>query len=191
MFTPHQSQLSTPFRAGRTATAEANECSHVLPFQYLPRVSEVVFTNVCWTAFIRLRNTLSSITEAKSRRDNRTREGDQMKNVIISMIAKISKMDAEAKQLTARVEAQSLLLSALMLTIGKNGGVRDIIENVKKAINTAIDATESPLKSDAEMLLAEFTELLSVTRLLDDADTDIDYKSLNTRLSNTDQDDPA
>jgi hypothetical protein len=42
-----------------------------------------------------------------------------MKNVIISMIAKISKMDAEAKQLTARVEAQSLLLSALVLTLGK------------------------------------------------------------------------
>jgi len=51
-----------------------------------------------------------------------------MKNVIISMIAKISKMDAEAKQLTARVEAQSLLLSALVLTLGKNGGVREIIE---------------------------------------------------------------
>lgn len=114
-----------------------------------------------------------------------------MKNVIISMIAKISKMDAEAKQLTARVEAQSLLLSALMLTIGKNGGAREIIENVKKAINTAVEVAESPLKSDAEMLLAEFTELLSVTRLLDDADADIDYKSLNDRLSNTDQDDPA
>lgn len=113
-----------------------------------------------------------------------------MKNVIISMIAKISKMDAEAKQLTARVEAQSLLLSALMLTIGKNGGVREIIENVKKAINTAVDGTESPLKSDAEMLLAEFTELLSVTRLLDEADVEIDYKSLNNRLSNT-EDDPA
>lgn len=114
-----------------------------------------------------------------------------MKNVIISMIAKISKMDAEAKRLTAQVEAQSLLLSALMLTIGKNGGVRDIIENVKKAINTAVEVAESPLKSDAELLLAEFTDLLSVTRLLDDADADIDYQSLNERLSNTDQDDPA
>ena len=50
--------------------------------------------------------------------------GNHMKNVIISMIAKISRMDAEAKQLTARVEAQSLLLSALVLTLGKNGGVR-------------------------------------------------------------------
>lgn len=114
-----------------------------------------------------------------------------MKNVIISMIAKISKMDAEAKQLTARVEAQSLLLSALMLTIGKNGGVHEIIENVKKAINTAIDTADSPLKSDAEMLLTEFTDLLSVTQLLDDAETKIDYQSLNALLSNNDGDDPA
>ncbi len=114
-----------------------------------------------------------------------------MKNVIISMIAKISKMDAEAKQLTARVEAQSLLLSALMLTIGKNGGVHEIIENVKKAINTAIDTADSPLKSDAEMLLTEFTDLLSVTQLLDDAETKIDYQSLNALLSNNDGDSPA
>ncbi len=114
-----------------------------------------------------------------------------MKNVIISMIAKISKMDAEAKQLTARVEAQSLLLSALMLTIGKNGGVHEIIENVKKAINTAIDTADSPLKSDAEILLTEFTELLSVTQLLDDAETKIDYQSLNALLSNNDGDSPA
>lgn len=114
-----------------------------------------------------------------------------MKNVIISMIAKISRMDADAKQLTARVEAQSLLLSALVLTLGKNGGVHEIIDNVKKAINTAIEAAESPLKSDAEMLLSEFSDLLSVTQLLDEADSEIDYKSLNDLLSNTDQDDPA
>lgn len=95
-------------------------------------------------------------------------------------------MDAEAKQLTARVEAQSLLLSALVLTLGKDGGVHNIIENVKKAINIAIDSTESPLKSDAEMLLSEFTDLLSVTQLLDDAEAEIDFESLNKILSNTD-----
>jgi hypothetical protein len=112
--------------------------------------------------------------------------GNHMKNVIISMVAKISKMDAEAKQLTARVEAQSLLLSALVLTLGKNGGVREIIENIKKAINTAVDVSDTPLKSDAEMLLSEFTDLLSVTRLLDDAESEIDFESLNDLLSNTD-----
>ncbi len=112
--------------------------------------------------------------------------GNHMKNVIISMIAKISRMDAEAKQLTARVEAQSLLLSALVLTLGKNGGVREIIENVKKAINTAVDVSDTPLKSDAEMLLSEFTDLLSVTQLLDDAESEIDFETLNDLLSNTD-----
>lgn len=44
-----------------------------------------------------------------------------MKNVIYSMLAKISKMDAETKQLTAQVEAQALLLSAMLITIGKGG----------------------------------------------------------------------
>lgn len=38
-----------------------------------------------------------------------------MNNVILSIIAKISAMDAESKQLAAQVEAQSLLISALML----------------------------------------------------------------------------
>ncbi|VDR27999.1 anti-RssB factor [Raoultella terrigena] len=38
-----------------------------------------------------------------------------MNNVILSIIAKISSMDAESKQLAAQVEAQSLLISALML----------------------------------------------------------------------------
>lgn len=109
-----------------------------------------------------------------------------MKNVIISMIAKISKMDAEAKQLTARVEAQSLLLSAPGADAGENGGVREIIENVKKAINTAVDVSDTPLKSDAEMLLSEFTDLLSVTQLLDDAESEIDFETLNDLLSNTD-----
>ena len=108
--------------------------------------------------------------------------GNHMKNIIISMIAKISRMDAEAKQLTARVEAQSLLLSALVLTLGKNGGVREIIENV-----TAVDVSDTPLKSDAEMLLSEFTDLLSVTQLLDDAESEIDFETLNDLLSNTDE----
>ena len=34
-----------------------------------------------------------------------------MKNVVLSMLAKISHIDAGMKQLTARVEAQSLLVS--------------------------------------------------------------------------------
>jgi hypothetical protein len=47
-----------------------------------------------------------------------------MNNVILSIIAKISSMDAENKQLAAQVEAQSLLISALMLAIGQEGSCR-------------------------------------------------------------------
>ncbi len=56
-----------------------------------------------------------------------------MKNVIYSMLAKISKMDAEAKQLTAQVEAQALLLSAMLITIGKGGSFEEMVEAVKQS----------------------------------------------------------
>lgn len=103
-----------------------------------------------------------------------------MKNVILGMIAKISKMDAEAKQLAARVEAQSLLLAALLLTVGKNGGVIEMIDNVKKAINAALDSEDNMLKSDAEILLNEFNELLTLTQLLEAGDPEFQYESLLT-----------
>ncbi|MCL2892519.1 anti-adapter protein IraP [Brenneria tiliae] len=108
-----------------------------------------------------------------------------MKNVIISMVTKISKMDAEAKLLAARVEAQSLLIGALLLTIGKNGGVNEMVDNVKKAINAALDSADNPLKSDAEILLNEFNTLLSLTQLLEENDSEIDYESLNARPGQT------
>ena len=58
-----------------------------------------------------------------------------MNNVILSIIAKISAMDAESKQLAAQVEAQSLLISALMLAIGKEGGVADSLAVGKQALS--------------------------------------------------------
>ncbi|PPS58654.1 hypothetical protein CRX72_20475 [Pantoea sp. BRM17] len=44
-----------------------------------------------------------------------------VKNVVLSMLAKISHIDADMKQLTARVEAQSLLISALVLAVSRQG----------------------------------------------------------------------
>ncbi len=108
-----------------------------------------------------------------------------MKNLILSVIAKISKMDAEAKQLAAKVEAQSLLIGALLLTIGKNGGMSEMIENVKKAINAALDAADSPLKSDAELLLNEFNNIVVLTQLLETNDAEIDIDSLKTASGDT------
>ncbi|MEW7315298.1 anti-adapter protein IraP [Buttiauxella gaviniae] len=103
-----------------------------------------------------------------------------MKNLILGVIAKISKMDAEAKQLAAKVEAQSLLIGALLLTIGKNGGMNEMLENVRKAINAALDAADTPLKSDAEILLNEFNNLLLLTQLLETNDADIDIDALRS-----------
>ncbi|ALB62587.1 FIG00554197: hypothetical protein [Cronobacter condimenti 1330] len=101
-----------------------------------------------------------------------------MNNMIYSMIAKISKMDAEAKILTAQVEAQALLLSAMMLTIGKNGGMEEMIAGVKKAINAALDAEDNPLKSDTEILLSQFNELLSIACVLDNEKPELDIEAL-------------
>lgn len=111
-----------------------------------------------------------------------------MKNVIISMIAKISRMDADAKQLTAQVEAQSLLLSAMLLTVGKNGGMEQIVEGVKKAINTVLEESDNLLKTDTELLLSQFNNLLALTQLLDKADAEIDVDALREQQTTQDAD---
>ena len=113
------------------------------------------------------------------------RNGALMKNLILGVIAKISKMDAEAKQLAAKVEAQSLLIGALLLTIGKNGGMNEMLENVRKAINAALDAADTPLKSDAEILLNEFNNLLLLTQLLETNDAEIDLEALKSMPGET------
>ncbi|AIR87701.1 anti-adapter protein IraP [Pantoea rwandensis] len=103
-----------------------------------------------------------------------------MKNVVLSMLAKISQIDAGMKQLTARVEAQSLLISALVLAVSKEGGVTEMIESANKAINTVIESTESDelLKSDAAILLSEFQSLLNISRAVDSADNVIDQAAI-------------
>ncbi|MDH2067093.1 anti-adapter protein IraP [Pantoea sp. GD03673] len=104
-----------------------------------------------------------------------------MKNVVLSMLAKISNIDANMKQLTARVEAQSLLISALVLAVSKQGGVTEMIESANKAINTVIDSAESDeiLKSDAAILLSELQSLLTISTAVDSADEEINYQGLD------------
>ncbi|MGK3126452.1 anti-adapter protein IraP [Candidatus Pantoea formicae] len=104
-----------------------------------------------------------------------------MKNVVLSMIAKISHIDENMKQLTARVEAQSLMISALVLAVSKQGGVTDLIEGANKAINTVIESVDSDevLKSDAAILLSEFQNLLTISREVDGADEEIDHEGLS------------
>ncbi|PKE27690.1 anti-adapter protein IraP [Rahnella sp. AA] len=102
-----------------------------------------------------------------------------MKNIILSMVAKISRMEVDAKQLTAQVEAQSLLLSAVFLTVGKNGGSQEAIESVNKAINSVLDSADDVLKSDAKLLFEQFQALIEITRLIDKADPELDAEALN------------
>ncbi|GME47194.1 MULTISPECIES: anti-adapter protein IraP [unclassified Pantoea] len=113
-----------------------------------------------------------------------------MKNVVLSMLAKISHIDAGMKQLTARVEAQSLLISALVLAVSREGGVTEMIESANKAINTVIDSAESDelLKSDAAILLSELQALLSISTAVDSAEGEINHEALDeiTGVTSTD-----
>lgn len=106
-----------------------------------------------------------------------------MTNIILGMIAKISKMDAQTKQLSARIEAQSLLLGAFLLATGKEGGAIEMVEAVKKAINAAVELADNPLKSDAEILLTEFNEILSMAQLLTKVDAEIDIEAIKAVTS--------
>ncbi|CAA0218298.1 Anti-adapter protein IraP [Klebsiella oxytoca] len=101
-----------------------------------------------------------------------------MNNVILSIIAKISAMDAENKQLAAQVEAQSLLISALMLAIGEEGGVAELVGNVTKAINSVLESSEDILKSDAELLLTKFQEQIVLTQLINTHEDKINQDAL-------------
>ncbi|MCZ4058493.1 anti-adapter protein IraP [Pantoea sp. LMR881] len=89
-----------------------------------------------------------------------------MNNVILSMLAKISNLDAQAKQLAARVEAQSLMMSALLLTIGQNGGINELIGSVNKALNSVMGNPDDPYHPEAELLRQEFQEMIKVSQLI-------------------------
>jgi len=110
-----------------------------------------------------------------------------MKNVVLSMLTKISHIDADMKQLTARVEAQSLLISALVLAVSRQGGITEMIESANKAINTVIDSAESNevLKSDAAILLSELQSLLSIFTAVDGADNEINHEGLDKLADET------
>ncbi|WP_275556150.1 anti-adapter protein IraP [Mixta sp. Marseille-Q2659] len=90
-----------------------------------------------------------------------------MKHLVIDILMKLAKMDVEAKEITAQVEAQSLLLAALLLTAGKEGS--DSIEkNINHAILAATQATPDVVQSDIDLLLTHINRLLAVTRYVDE-----------------------
>lgn len=103
---------------------------------------------------------------------------EKMTNIILGMIAKISRMDAETKQLSARIEAQSLLLSAFLLTTSSKSNSMDMVEAVKKAINAAVEMADNPHRADAEILLNEFNEILSMAQLLTKVGAELDVNAM-------------
>lgn len=91
-----------------------------------------------------------------------------MKHLVIDILMKLAKMDVEAKEITAQVEAQSLLIAALLLTAGKEGS--DSIEkNINNAILAASRATPDVVQSDVDLLLTHINRLLAVTQYIDEA----------------------
>ena len=89
-----------------------------------------------------------------------------MKNLVIDILRKLAKVDAATKDLTAQVEAQSLLLAALMLTVGK-GSAPSMATNIEKVILSAASASEEILQTDVDLLLAHFVRLISVSQFVE------------------------
>jgi hypothetical protein len=90
-----------------------------------------------------------------------------MKQLVIDILMKIAKIDVDAKELTAQVEAQSLLIAALLLTAGKEGA-NNISENIQNAIVTASSSGQGFMQSDVDLLLTHVNRLLAVTRYVDE-----------------------
>lgn len=90
-----------------------------------------------------------------------------MKNLVIDLLIKMAKADVQTKELTAQMEAQSLLLAALVLTVGK-GIPASMSSNIQKAILSAPEASAEILSTDADLLLAHFDRLISVSHFVEE-----------------------
>ncbi|MEI2266475.1 anti-adapter protein IraP [Erwinia sp. CGal63] len=91
-----------------------------------------------------------------------------MKQLVIDILLKMAKIEVDAKELTAQVEAQSLVVAALVLTAGKGDGASTISENIQNAIVAATTSGQSFLQSDIDLLLTHINRLLAVTRYVDE-----------------------
>ncbi len=99
-----------------------------------------------------------------------------MKNLVIDILHKLAKTDTQMKDLTAQIEAQSLIVAALVLTAGE--GRSDIIStNIEKAIHSARAASDEILQSDADLLMAHLIRLINVSQFVEykaEKETDIE-----------------
>ena len=89
-----------------------------------------------------------------------------MRQLVIDILLKMAKMDTEANELVAKVEAQSLLLAALLIQ-AKEDNTLTITETVQDAIVTASRSGEQFLQSDVDLLLTHINRLLAVARYVE------------------------
>ncbi|EJL84661.1 anti-adapter protein IraP [Pantoea sp. BIGb0393] len=89
-----------------------------------------------------------------------------MRQLVIDILLKMAKMDVEAKELVAQVEAQSLLIAALLIQAKENNSLT-ISETVQEAIVTASRASQEFLQSDVDLLLTHVNRLLAVASYIE------------------------
>jgi len=113
-----------------------------------------------------------------------------MENVIVDILKRLAKADAATKELIAQVEAQSLLLAALMLTVGK-GSSSVMATNIEKAILSAASASDEILQSDVELLMAHFVRLITVSQFIEANGDEANSKEEATAKDESTANDPA
>ncbi|MBA5702844.1 anti-adapter protein IraP [Pantoea agglomerans] len=84
-----------------------------------------------------------------------------MRQLVIDILLKLAKMDVDAKELTAQLEAQSLLVAALLVQAKQDNSL-NISETVQDAIITASKSSTDFLQSDVDLLLTHINRLLAV-----------------------------
>ncbi|MBP2198118.1 MULTISPECIES: anti-adapter protein IraP [Pantoea] len=89
-----------------------------------------------------------------------------MRQLVIDILLKMAKMDVEAKELMAQVEAQSLLIAALLIQAKQDNSLT-ISDTVQDAIVTASRSSQEFLQSDVDLLLTHINRLLAVARYVE------------------------
>jgi hypothetical protein len=84
-----------------------------------------------------------------------------MRQLVIDILLKLAKMDVDAKELTAQIEAQSLLVAALLVQAKQDNSLT-ITETVEDAIVTASRSSAEFMQSDVDLLLTHINRLLAV-----------------------------
>lgn len=84
-----------------------------------------------------------------------------MRQLVIDILLKMAKMDTDAKELVAQVEAQSLLIAALLIQAKKDNSLT-ITDTVQDAIMTASRSSQQFLQPDVDLLLTHVNRLLAV-----------------------------